>query len=176
MQSAVSRAARAAQAAGAQVTEIKLPSIMADAYTAWNTIQDYEGACSLAYEHDHHRDKLSAALLELLDRGRATPPADYDDARRTTKRARMALSDLFGGFDVILSASAPGAALHGLASTGTSTFNRLWTLMGTPCVNVPGILDDTGLPLGVQVIGRFGGDHAALQAAHFIETALGKQS
>ena len=66
--------------------------------------------------------------------------------------------------------------MHGLASTGTSTFNRLWTLMGTPCVNIPGIRDDTGLPLGVQIIGQFGGDHAALQAAHFIETALGKQS
>ena len=60
--------------------------------------------------------------------------------------------------DVILSPSAPGAAPKGLSSTGSSTFNRLWTLMGTPCVNVPGLVDLSGLPLGVQVIGRFGSD------------------
>ena len=75
-------------------------------------------------------------------------------------------------FDVILSPSAPGAAPKGLASTGTSTFNRLWTLMGTPCVNVPGLADPNGLPLGVQVIGRFGGDRATLEAALFVESAL----
>ena len=44
-------------------------------------------------------------------------------------------------FDVILSPSAPGAAPQGLTSTGSSIFNRLWTLMGTPCVNVPGLAD-----------------------------------
>ena len=33
------------------------------------------------------------------------------------------------------SPSAPGAAPHGLGSTGEPTFNRLWTLLGTPCVN-----------------------------------------
>ena len=53
------------------------------------------------------------------------------------RRAR-ALADLMADIDVILSPSAPGAAPKGLGSTGISTFNRLWTLMGTPCVNVPG--------------------------------------
>jgi Asp-tRNA(Asn)/Glu-tRNA(Gln) amidotransferase A subunit family amidase len=72
----------------------------------------------------------------------------------------------------MLSASAPGAAPAGLASTGTSTFNRLWTLMGSPSVNVPGLADSGGLPLGVQVIGRFGSDRATLEAARFIEAAL----
>ena len=62
-------------------------------------------------------------------------------------------SDLMADVDVILSPSAPGAAPKGLDSTGSSTFNRLWTLMGTPCVNVPGLADLAGLPLGMQVIG-----------------------
>ena len=76
----------------------------------------------------------------------AAPPA---------RRARR-VADLMTDFDVILSPSAPGAPPKGLATTGSSTFNRLWTLMGTPCVNVPGLADPNGLPLGVQVIGRFG--------------------
>jgi Asp-tRNA(Asn)/Glu-tRNA(Gln) amidotransferase A subunit family amidase len=50
-------------------------------------------------------------------------------------------------------------------------FNRLWTLMGTPCVNVPG-LSEGELPLGVQIVGRFGRDRAALEAALFLEQAV----
>ena len=47
--------------------------------------------------------------------------------------------------------------------------------MGTPCVNVPGLADATGLPLGVQVIGRFGADRATLEAALFVESALARR-
>ena len=81
-------------------------------------------------------------------------------------------SDLMTDVDVILSPSAPGAAPKGLTSTGSSTFNRLWTLMGTPCVSVPGLADLAGLPLGMQVIGRFGSDRATLEAALFVESLL----
>ena len=100
----------------------------------------------------------------------------YDDARRTASQARRALADLMADVDVILSPSAPGAAPKGLTSTGSSTFNRLWTLMGTPCVNVPGLADLAGLPLGMQVIGRFGSDRATLEAALFVEFLLPGQS
>jgi Asp-tRNA(Asn)/Glu-tRNA(Gln) amidotransferase A subunit family amidase len=44
--------------------------------------------------------------------------------------------------------------------------------MGTPCVNVPGLADDAGLPLGVQIVGRFGRDKSALEAALFLEQAI----
>ena len=80
-----------------------------------------------------------------------------------------------GDADVILSPSAPGAAPKGLGSTGSSTFNRLWTLMGTPCVNIPAYIAAGGLPVGVQVIARYGADAEALAAARFVEEALGRQ-
>jgi len=74
---------------------------------------------------------------------------------------------------VILTPSAPGAAPDP-SSTGKAIFNRLWTLMGTPCVNVPGLFDASGLPLGVQVVGRFGRDRDTLEAALFVENALSR--
>ena len=43
--------------------------------------------------------------------------------------------------------------------------------MGTPCVNVP-VEKVDGLPVGVQVIARFGNDAGALAAARFLEDAL----
>ena len=35
-----------------------------------------------------------------------------------------------------------------------------------------GLRDHAGLPLGIQIVGRFGRDKAALEAALFLETAL----
>jgi Asp-tRNA(Asn)/Glu-tRNA(Gln) amidotransferase A subunit family amidase len=77
--------------------------------------------------------------------------------------------------DVILTPSAPGAAPYGLGSTGNPAFNKLWTLLGTPCVNVPGLREGE-LPLGVQIVGRFGRDRLTLEAALFLERAIAKHS
>jgi Asp-tRNA(Asn)/Glu-tRNA(Gln) amidotransferase A subunit family amidase len=172
MQKAIERAGRAAEAAGARIEEIVLPQILEEAYRAQSTIMDYEGFRALAYEYDHRREWIGPLLGKTLDNAAKISAEDYDTARRTTKRARHALNDLVGEAKFILTPSAPGAAPRGLGSTGTSIFNRLWTLMGSPCVNVPGLMDDSGLPLGVQVVGRFGRDRATLEAALFLEKAI----
>jgi Asp-tRNA(Asn)/Glu-tRNA(Gln) amidotransferase A subunit family amidase len=87
-------------------------------------------------------------------------------------RARQALAKAFEDVDVLLTLSAPGAAPKGLGSTGDARYNRLWTLMGVPCVNIPTLIADGGLPVGVQVIARYGADAEALAAARFVEQAL----
>ncbi|MGB7078451.1 MAG: amidase family protein, partial [Xanthobacteraceae bacterium] len=171
MQNAVETAGRIAAAAGARVSELTLPSIMADAYTAQHTIQDYETLRALAFEYERHRDQIDPLLRDQLAAAVKISADDYDAARRTASRARQMLADAMADFDVILTPSAPGAAPHGLGATGNPMFNRLWTLMGAPCVNVPG-LSDNGLPLGVQIVGRFGRDKAALEAALYLEQAI----
>jgi Asp-tRNA(Asn)/Glu-tRNA(Gln) amidotransferase A subunit family amidase len=174
MQDAVERAARAAEAAGAKVTEVELPVIFETAAQVHGTIQDHEAYRALADEIDRHRDRLGPVLREQLEKAAAITPAAYDDARRLARQARRALIDFMEGIDVLLTPSAPGAAPHGLSSTGKPTFNRLWTLLGTPCVNVPGLFDSAGLPLGVQIVGRFARDRLALEAAAFLQRALAK--
>ena len=118
----------------------------------------------------HHRAQLSPELGEQLDAAQDLVAAQYDAARRAAHRARRALKDLFGAFDAILTLSAPGRAPAGLGTTGDARFNRLWTLMGVPCVTVP--VPGDGLPLGVQVVARFGDDGRALAVARMIEQAL----
>ena len=172
MQDAIARAAQAAEAAGAKVTEVELPPIFETATQAHGIIQDHEAYQALADEIDRHRDRLGPILREHLDKAAAITPAAYDDARRLARQARRALVDFMEGIDVLLTPSAPGAAPHGLGSTGKPTFNRLWTLLGTPCINVPGLFDSAGLPLGVQIVGRFARDRLALEAAAFLQRAL----
>ncbi|MFZ0776825.1 MAG: amidase, partial [Xanthobacteraceae bacterium] len=171
MQKAVEAAGSIAAAAGAKVTALTLPPILEDAYEAQYTIQDYENVRALAFEYDRHRDRIDPLLREHLTAALAITADQYDAARRTASRGRQALADAMADFDVILTPSAPGAAPAGLGATGNPMFNRLWTLMGAPCVNVPG-LSDNGLPLGIQIVGRFGRDRAALEAALFVEQAI----
>jgi Asp-tRNA(Asn)/Glu-tRNA(Gln) amidotransferase A subunit family amidase len=171
MQKAVETAARIAQAAGAKVTEVTLPPLLEQAYAAQHTIQDYETFRALAFEYERHREQIAKMLREHLDAAAAISADEYDAARRIASRARQLLADTMSDYDAILTPSAPGAAPHGLGATGNAMFNRLWTLMGPPCVNVPG-LSENGLPLGVQIVGRFGRDRAALEAALFVEQAI----
>jgi Asp-tRNA(Asn)/Glu-tRNA(Gln) amidotransferase A subunit family amidase len=171
MQGALEAAAKAAEKAGARVSEPAWPDFLTDAFHAHAVIQDYEAFRTLAFEYDHHRDRLSPVLRDMLDKAAAVTADDYDAARRTTKRARQALAELMGEFDVLLTPSAPSAAPPP-DTTGPAIFNRTWTLMGTPCVNVTGLADARGLPLGVQVVGRFGRDRDSLLAAKFVEKAI----
>jgi len=171
MQQAVETAARLAAVAGAKIAELTLPPLLEDAYEAQFTIQDYETFRALAFEYDRHREQIDARLRQQLDRAAAISADEYDAARRVGSRARQVLADAMADYDVILTPSAPGAAPHGFDSTGNPMFNRLWTLMGTPCINVPG-LSEGELPLGVQIVGRFGRDRAALEAALFLEQAV----
>jgi Asp-tRNA(Asn)/Glu-tRNA(Gln) amidotransferase A subunit family amidase len=175
MQRAVEQAAKCAEAAGATVVDVPLPPILEQAYGAQFIIQDYETFRSRTFEYDRHRDQLGRELRESLDAAASITVDTYDAARRTASRGRQVFADTMAEHDVILTPSAPGAAPHGLTSTGNPMFNRLWTLMGTPCVNVPGFRDN-GLPLGIQIVGRFGRDRLALEAALFVERAIAEKT
>jgi Asp-tRNA(Asn)/Glu-tRNA(Gln) amidotransferase A subunit family amidase len=172
MQTALERAARVAEAAGARVIELVLPEIFENAIRCHGIVQDHEAFRALAYEYDRHRDRLGPILTEQLGKAAAITTDQYDEARRSTRRARQTFADLMAKTDVILTPSATGAAPQGLGATGMPTFNRLWTLLGPPCVNVPGLADGSGLPLGIQIVGRFARDKVALAAARFVEMAL----
>ena len=175
MQRAVETAAKIVQAAGAKVSELALSPIVEDAYEAQFTIQDYENIRALAFEYDRHRDRIDSLLRTQLERASAISADEYDAARRLASRGRQLLANAMADYDVILTPSAQGAAPHGFATTGDPMFNRLWTLMGAPCVNVTGLSDDNCLPLGVQIVGRFGRDRAALEAALFVEQAIARK-
>jgi Asp-tRNA(Asn)/Glu-tRNA(Gln) amidotransferase A subunit family amidase len=166
----------AAERAGASVRTLAIPEMAAQAWGAHETVQEFEAHQAFAWEYLTQYDAMPPLLRAKLDesRGRILP-ADYDEARRTANRGRKALAKLFDDVDVLLTFSAPGAAPKGLASTGGARFNKLWTLMGVPCVNVPAHVADGGLPVGVQVIARFGNDAGVLEAARFVEAALARR-
>ena len=165
-------AAKAAGRAGASLRELKLPEIVAQAWLKQPTIQMFEAHQAFAWEYRENYDAMPPMLRVRLDETKALTFADYDEARAIAVTARAALSETLAGVDAILTLSAPGAAPKGLGSTGDARYNRLWTLMGTPCVNVPALIAEGGLPVGVQVVADYGDDAKALSVAQFLEGAL----
>lgn len=172
MRNAVESAAEIAAKAGAQVVEVDEPKELSRARDIHPLIQNYEAAISFGHELAFHADRLSPILREALELGREIAPSDYDSGRRIARHGRKAATTLFADVDVILTPSAPGAAPRDLGTTGSALFNKLWTLTGNPAVNVPGLADRSGMPLGVQVIGRFGRDKSTLAAASWLERLL----
>lgn len=169
---ALDHAVAALKAAGAEIRPIDAPPSLAEAWAAHPTVQAFEARAALAWEYDNHRDQLPPRLGAELDAAQSVSAGAYDEARRMARRARQDARQLFAGCDALITYAAPGAAPHGLGSTGEARFNRLFTMLGTPCVNVPGLTDPAGLPIGIQVVAPFARDGVALDVAAFLERAL----
>ena len=169
---ALEAAAGRLAAAGAQVKEATLPAAAEALFDAQGLIMDFEAARALAWEQANHRDAISATLRQRLERGAAVSREQYDGARRTARDARRQFVDLMCGFDLLLTPSAKGEAPKGLASTGDSLFNRIWTLLGVPCITLPWGSGPHGLPLGIQFVGAFDQDTALLANAQWVTSQL----
>lgn len=169
---ALDAAARAAEKAGASVTTLDLPDAVEAADEAHGVVQGFEANLAFADEWDRHRAALSTTLATYLEGAAALTPEQYDAARRTARRGRHALADLYTDYDALLTFSVAGEAPEGHSSTGSPAFNRLWTLTGSPCLNITGLTGATGLPLGVQLVGRFGRDRELMQIGRFLERAI----
>lgn len=159
--------------AGASVVDVTPSAGIATGWEIHGIVQDYEAARALAWEHANEGAAMPPKVGGMLERGAALSAAEYDDARRSANQARREAKDLFQGVDAILTYAAPGAApLLELGTTGDPRYNRLWTLLGTPSVSVPGLTGQDGFPVGIQVVAPFGQDARALAAAAFVEAAI----
>lgn len=169
---ALQRIAALARQAGASVVERVAPAELADAFKAHGPLQDWEATQALGWEYANHRDALPPKLRAYLDEARRTTPAQYDEARRVARRGRHVTEAWLGEVDVLVTYAAPGEAPATLASTGDSRFNRLWTLMGTPCLTVPLMRGPRGLPVSFQLVGRFGADAQVIAVGKALERLI----
>lgn len=115
--------------------------------------------------------KLSASALERHARSQSMTQSEYAAllAQRDAARARYAA--LAEQVDAVISVTAPGAAPFGLETTGNPIFVVPGSLLGAPGVSLP-VLNDAGLPLGLQVLGFPQGDADLFAVAGWIEEAV----
>jgi len=107
---------------------------------------------------------------ELIERGREIPPQQTKQDRAGCKTLYTELSELMDkhGIDLWISPSAPGAAPRRLAGTGDPVMNLPWTHAGLPALGLPSGRNADGLPMGLQLIGRWLADEDLLSLGHEI--------
>ena len=169
---ALDTARSALERAGAIVADLTIAPEHEGLSETQNTIMRFEMVRALAYERTEHSAELSPRLAQMLDEGMAIGADEYDRALAHAAAGRAGLAAFFGECDAILVPAAPGEAPAGLGSTGDPIFNRMWTLLGVPCVTVPAHRAEKGLPTGVQLVGRPRDDARLMAAAAFLERAL----
>ena len=162
----------ALEGAGAAVAELAIAPEHHRLAETQDTIMRFEMVQALAYERIAHSAELSPQLAQMLDAGMTIGADEYERALTHAAEARAGLDAFFGECDAVLVPAASGEAPFGLGNTGNPIFNRMWTLLGVPCVTLPARWADNGLPTGVQLVGRSRDDARLMACAAFLEREL----
>jgi Asp-tRNA(Asn)/Glu-tRNA(Gln) amidotransferase A subunit family amidase len=122
------------------------------------------------YEELYHQ-----RTADLIRRGQQVTQTELEEARAGQEALRHELTMAMNqeGIDLWLSPAALGPAPEGLDRTGDPVMNLPWTHSGLPTLNLPMARNSVGLPLGLQVAGRWYADEALLEWALELETVIG---
>ncbi|MEL7013997.1 MAG: amidase [Pseudomonadota bacterium] len=160
-------------ALGAQVERFDAAPQLAGLTDVHKTIYDYELAQAMTDLAAEKGDLISAEMHGAVTRGHEISAAQYEDALGVKRSAEAFFAEHFNDFDAILSPSATGEApLISEGTTGDASFCLIWTLAGLPCVSIPALVGDTGLPIGIQLIGAAEEDDRLLRTAAWVQNAL----
>ncbi|NUA28892.1 amidase [Cupriavidus basilensis] len=169
---ALDTAARLLEDHGAVLSDLMLPAEFDELTQAQIDIMAYEAAAAFAPEMRARPDGFSSGFAALLAAGRGIDGSRFFAAQALASSARRAFELMFESVDIVLAPSAPGEAPAGLGATGDPMFNRMWTLLGNPCVHVPAGTGAHGMPVGVTLIGPHRGDARVLAAAQALERCV----
>jgi len=150
---------------GARVEKFPSPSSFADVVHHQQVIHEYEMARALQAEVDEHWDSISESLKPALQRGLARSDDEYAEALAAMQGMADFYTEVFNDYDAIVAPSAPGEAPLKEAGTGDPIFSTLWTFSGLPALTLPLLVGETGLPVGVQLVGAPEGDDKLLRTA-----------
>ncbi len=165
---AIQQTVRRLRDRGAHIVELQVPEGFAELSKARVVINGYERARALAWELQHHAKQLSRAMLRVVTDGQACSYDSYLAAMARVECWRGRIAEIAGSHDAILTAAVCGEAPIGLASTGDASFQEIWSMLHLPAITLPLATGPSGLPVGVQMVGRRFGDAGLLQLAKWV--------
>ncbi|MBT5913043.1 amidase [Alphaproteobacteria bacterium] len=142
--------------AGAQIRKFDGTEAFKNLEQIGTNVSGYEFARTLSHERRCFYDQLSPILRDgRMADGFKIDYSEYIQSVQTMERSRLVLDGAMSEVDFVICPSAPSAASAGLHETGSASFNMAWTWLHTPVVTLPIALDtQTGLPLGLQMVGK----------------------
>jgi Asp-tRNA(Asn)/Glu-tRNA(Gln) amidotransferase A subunit family amidase len=153
---------------GGAIADAQLPECAAGAIDLHRQVMEADIARSFADEYARGREQLSQSLRGQIERGRGIGAAQYARAIEERAAIRIAFDALFDRFDALLTPATLSTAPLGLDATGDPLMCTLWTFTGQPAITLPLLHGTDGLPLGVQLVGRWGGDARLLRTAQWL--------
>lgn len=157
------------QEQGHAIEEIELPAEFNSLPAAAKLIHDFEMRYGFLTEYLHHSDKLSEQFRLGFEQAADITVAEYESAIELGEKCRQLFSGLFGERSAILTLAATGEAPVGNTTTGNSAMNAFWTLLHAPCITLPKLQGELGLPIGLQIVAPRFRDFQALHAAAWLE-------
>lgn len=176
------------EAIGCVVDEVRLDHAMERVWQSWLVLRAYQVGSVL---RQHHADPARRAVMKPeacweVERGARLTAYELADAQVERTAWYHVVRDLFSRHDYLVAPSAQvfpfDAAVHWprqIAGRDMDTYHR-WmevvvpiTMSGGPALNVPAGFDPSGLPTGIQLIGRPHDELGCLQLAHAYEQATG---
>lgn len=133
-------------------------------------------AAELALQHKlwfaQYSERYRPRTAALIRRGQSVSPQRLQSARDHQLELRNRLHSVMDaeGIDLWVCPSAPDVAPRGIDATGSPALNMPWTHAGLPAVSLPAGRGKLGLPLGLQLVGRYGKDEELLRWANGIES------
>jgi Asp-tRNA(Asn)/Glu-tRNA(Gln) amidotransferase A subunit family amidase len=115
-------------------------------------------------------DRYRPKSVALVTEGAALSPNVIDEGVKSSARLRSSLERTMDdlGIDVWMSPAATGPAPRGLEAIGDPIMAVPWTHAHLPVVCLPAGTAPSGLPLGIQLVGRLGADEQLLGFARAV--------
>ncbi len=141
------------------------------------------GVARVLRGHPGWESQVTDAIREIATRGLAIGAADYVAALDSLARFRAEVAEAFEPFDLVLTPTSPvfpwpvdGAPPPFVAGRPTDprtpmTFTTFVNATGAPAVSLPCGFGAAGLPIGLQLVARFGAEATLLRAAAAYESA-----
>lgn len=153
---------------GEELPTAQLPAITAQAVEHLRTLTDAEFAVAMDDHMAHSGGQVDAKTKSIVERGRQVSAFEYLKAKRAIEPVATGFNETFEGFDAILTPAALGPAPKGLDSTGDSIMNALWSYTGMPAISLPLMQSESGLPIGIQLVGARHDDGRLLRTANWL--------
>lgn len=158
--------------AGAEIVELELPTLP-HAVEASVTFFSAELACANAKTLAERKADYNAAVVEVIETGLAIPADRLGQALRTRSQLRQEITSVLAsaGAHFLLTPTTPRPAMP-LSQLDPSEdlatlipFTCGFNLTGNPAISLPCGLTRSGLPIGLQIVGRHLTDSALLDLA-----------
>ncbi|ARP84462.1 hypothetical protein CAL12_10065 [Bordetella genomosp. 8] len=160
------------QAQGAAVIRPDLDDDVDTLVAAHATVMRYEFARGLLPIARTRPQSVHATTHDTVRKGLEIGHGDYLEQQHLRAQVAARWAARLADVDFIVTPSAPGEAPAGLDNTGSSIYNRIWSLLGWPCIHLPTARGQLGLPVGVQWVGLPDTDAALLQWAAALHASI----